>query len=193
VPDKAEWLRGITAAERRLLLGMRRRLQESRISLQTREQRLARSHPGIRLRQHAQRLDELEGRARLAIRTRLERARARLGASSSLLLRASPALRVAALRIRLESARRALAGAARGRIAEARRQFELAARTLHTVSPLATLDRGYAIVTDTAGHVLQDATAVRPGDSIEARLARGRVRAAVVATAPDRDDEDRPA
>ncbi|MGB5102266.1 MAG: exodeoxyribonuclease VII large subunit [Steroidobacteraceae bacterium] len=193
VPDKAEWLRGIVAAERRLLLGMRRRLQESRVSLQTREQRLARAHPGIRLRQHAQRLDELEARAQLAIRTRLERARARLGASSSLLLRASPAIRVAALRIRLESARRALAGAARHRITEARQHFELAARTLHTVSPLATLDRGYAIVTDPAGHVLQDAAIVRPGDPIEARLARGRVRATVVATSPaEQTDEGRP-
>lgn len=190
VPDKAEWLRGIAATGRRLLLATRRRLQESRVSLQTREQRLARAHPGIRLRQHAQRLDELEARAQLAIHTRLERARARLGASSSLLLRASPALRVAALRIRLESARRALAGAARNRIAEARRSFELAARTLHTVSPLATLDRGYAIVTGPAGHVLQDAAAVAPGDSIEARLARGRVRATVVATSPDPDDEE---
>ncbi len=193
VPDKAEWLRGIAATERRLLLAMRRRLQESRVSLQAREQRLARCHPGIRLRQHAQRLDELEGRARLAIHTRLERARARLGASASLLLRASPALRVAALRIRLESARRALAGATRGRVAELRGRFELAARTLHTVSPLATLDRGYAIVTDAAGHVLQDAAAVRPGDPIEARLARGRVRATVVATSAEQADEDRTA
>lgn len=190
VPDKAEWLRTIATAQRRLALASRRRLQELRLSLQGHEQRLARAHPGIRLRQHAQRLDEIEGRAKLAMRSRLERARARLGASASLLLRASPALRVAALGIRLESARRALSVAARSRVADARRRVELAARTLHTVSPLATLDRGYAIVTDAAGHVLQDVALLGPGDLVEARLARGRLRAAVVTTTPAAADDE---
>jgi exodeoxyribonuclease VII large subunit len=45
------------------------------------------------------------------------------------------------------------------------------------VSPLATLDRGYAIVTDAGGTVLQDAALVQPGDRITARLAHGRVAA----------------
>jgi len=189
VPDRAEWLRTIDTTEKRVIHAARRRLQELCVLLHGREQRLARAHPGIRLRQHAQRLDELDGRLSLAVRARLERTRARLGASSSLLLRASPALRVAALRIRLESARRALAGAARGSAAEARRRFELAARTLHAVSPLATLDRGYAIVSDPAGHVLQDAALLSVGDRIETRLARGRFSANVVAIEPDAQDD----
>ena len=193
VPDRAEWLRAVAAAQRRVIHAVRRRLLELRTAFRTREQRLERAHPGTRLRQHAQRLDELAARAQRAIRGRLERAHARLGASSSLLMRASPALRVAALRIRLDSARRALAGAARGRLFEARRRFELAGRTLHTVSPLATLDRGYAIVTDAAGHVLQDSSAVAAGDLVEARLARGRLSATVVDTSPaDRDADGGP-
>jgi len=53
-------------------------------------------------------------------------------------------------------ARRRLAGGARGRAADARQRFELAARTLHAVSPLATLDRGYAIVTAPGGAVLRE-------------------------------------
>ena len=51
--------------------------------------------------------------------------------------------------------------------------------TLHAVSPLATLDRGYAIVADAAGHVVTEAAALKPGAEIEARLARGSVRAKV--------------
>jgi exodeoxyribonuclease VII large subunit len=132
------------------------------------------------LRQHAQRLDELEGRLRLATRGRLERATSRLAAAHSLLLRASPALRVAALRLRLDAAERGLARGVRGSIQARRQQFELAARALHAVSPLATLDRGYAIVTDAGGTVLQDAALVQPGDRITARLAHGRVAAEVL-------------
>jgi exodeoxyribonuclease VII large subunit len=47
------------------------------------------------------------------------------------------------------------------------------------VSPLATLQRGYAIVTDATGTVITDAQTVRSGDIIEAKLARGSVRAVV--------------
>ena len=61
----------------------------------------------------------------------------------------------------------------------AREDFERAARTLHAVSPLATLERGYAIVLDEAGRVVSDATAVAAGAAIEARLARGALRATV--------------
>jgi exodeoxyribonuclease VII large subunit len=96
------------------------------------------------------------------------------------LLRASPALRVAASRLRLDAAKRGLARGARFSLQARRQQFELAARALHTVSPLATLDRGYAIVTDADGKVLQDATPVQPGDRITARLARGRLAAQVL-------------
>jgi exodeoxyribonuclease VII large subunit len=51
---------------------------------------------------------------------------------------------------------------------------------LHTISPLATLDRGYAIVTEPGGALLQDTATLRPGDRVTARLARGRFTAQVV-------------
>jgi exodeoxyribonuclease VII large subunit len=52
-------------------------------------------------------------------------------------------------------------------------------RTLNAVSPLATLDRGYAIVTDQGSRVVTDAASLVVGSPIEARLARGSVRAVV--------------
>jgi exodeoxyribonuclease VII large subunit len=47
------------------------------------------------------------------------------------------------------------------------------------VSPLATLDRGYAIVTLEDGRVLRDTADAPVGTRIEARLSRGRLRATV--------------
>ena len=59
----------------------------------------------------------------------------------------------------------------------------LAARALNTVSPLATLDRGFAIVTRAAdGALVTDASSVNVGDEIDARVARGKVRARVTGT-----------
>ena len=184
VPDRAEWLRSLEATDRRLALAARRRLSDARHALSLREQHLSRVHPGTVLRQHAQRLDELEGRLRRAGRAGLDRARGRLTAAQSLLTRASPALRVAALKLRLSAACRGLAHGVRGSLVAQRRRFELAARALDAVSPLATLDRGYAIVADASGRVLQDAAMLRPGDRITARLARGRVTAQVLGVEP---------
>jgi exodeoxyribonuclease VII large subunit len=189
VPDGMEWLRAFATGERRLQQSARRRLADLASRLQVREARLARAHPGVRLRQHAQRLDELEARLRLAAASRLEGARRRTATAASLLLRASPALRVQSGRVRLGSASRALASIGRSQLASARRRFDLAARTLHAVSPLATLDRGYAIVADAGGHVLLDARALAPGDRIEARLARGRFAATVTSTTAATSDD----
>ncbi len=188
VPDRAEWLRAFAAGERRLRQSARRRIADLASGLRVREQRLARGHPGVRLRHHAQRLDELEARLRLALRSRMEGARTRARTVATLLFKASPALRVQAQRVRLDSASRALAAAGRARLAGTRGRFDLAARTLHAVSPLATLDRGYAIVADAAGHVVQNASALAPGDRIEARLARGRVSATVISATPVHDE-----
>ena len=48
-------------------------------------------------------------------------------------------------------------------------------RMLDSLSPLATLQRGYAIVTDAEGRVITDAGAVTTGEQVSARLAKGRL------------------
>jgi exodeoxyribonuclease VII large subunit len=187
VPDRAEWLRTTGAAARRLVLAVQRRLTETGQSLAVLERRLARVHPGAVLRQHAQRLDELESRMKLAARSHLRQASARQEAARAALLRASPLLRLAALRLRLEGSVQRLAVAARDSVGSDRRRLELALRTLDAVSPLATLGRGYAIVTDVEGHVLQDAACLRPGQRVTAKLAHGAFDAEVIEPLPGRD------
>ena len=50
---------------------------------------------------------------------------------------------------------------------------------LNALSPLAILDRGYALVFDGAGQLLKDASWVQSGDEISARLRKGTVTATV--------------
>lgn len=179
VSDRAEILRALGTLERNVVAAMRRRLTSLRQALLQHERGLARSHPGTRLRQHAQRLDELEQRMQRAMTRQLERSRVRLTNASALLSRSSPARRLVPLRQRFDAAERRLPLAMRRRLLQSRERWERAIHTLHAVSPLATLDRGYAIVADAAGHVVTDATQLAPGAVIEARLARGTVRAKV--------------
>ena len=78
----------------------------------------------------------------------------------------------------------------RGGIREARARLEGTAARLESVSPLAVLARGYALVTDPAGHNLTSAGAVKPGARLTLQFADGSVRAtADGARKPDRQGE----
>jgi exodeoxyribonuclease VII large subunit len=99
----------------------------------------------------------------------------------------SPVLNVAAARGRLNTASSAICALVRRRLDMHGRRLSVAARTLDAVSPLATLQRGYAIVTDASGAVITDVQALQPGDAIRARVARGVVDARVEHITPPPD------
>ena len=179
VPDASEFLRALRALERNLEAAMLRKLRTLAQALHLQQRGLARTHPGARLRQHTQRLDELDQRLQRAMSRRLGRSHERLERARALLDRSSPARRLGTLRMRLERAARQLPLCMQRRVQRAHDRYGRVARTLHAVSPLATLDRGYAIVLDAAGRVVTDAASLAPGAAIEARLARGALRATV--------------
>jgi exodeoxyribonuclease VII large subunit len=56
--------------------------------------------------------------------------------------------------------------------------------SLEALSPVAILNRGYALVFDATGQLAKDAGRLAPGDEVTARLARGRIRARVTASEP---------
>ncbi len=65
----------------------------------------------------------------------------------------------------------------RAALREARARLNGAAAHLESVSPLAVLARGYALVTDPAGAPITQATNVKPGARMRLRFADGEVRA----------------
>jgi exodeoxyribonuclease VII large subunit len=44
---------------------------------------------------------------------------------------------------------------------------------VRSLSPQSTLDRGYSVVRDLAGHVISDAAKVKKGQQLKVRLAKG--------------------
>ncbi len=104
------------------------------------------------------------------------------------LVQTSPSATLQRSASRLAGLNQRLDAAARLAVATVSHRFELALRGLNSVSPLATLERGYAIVeAASTGKVLLDAKDVAPGDDVRARLAHGELVATVKAT-DDRDD-----
>ena len=104
------------------------------------------------------------------------------------LVQTSPTAMLERSRTRLAGLNQRLITAVCGAVAGVSHRLELAMRGLHSVSPLATLERGYAIVEEaTTGKVLLSPSDVSPGDDIRARLAHGELIATVKST-EDRND-----
>lgn len=179
VPDAAEWLHAFESGELRLQRAMQRRIADHRQRLAWLAGRAALVSPSARLTQQAQRLDELEQRLTRAQRRRLVTLLERLNWLQRRASLVSPGVRLTEQALRLQSLQQRLERASRAALRRARERLQPLVRTLNAVSPLATLERGYAIVSTPSGDILRDAAAVAPGTLIDARLARGQLRAKV--------------
>lgn len=172
-PDGADWLRHCARLQARiagLALGAVRRRGEL---MQWLARRLQQCHPRQRLRQQAQRVDELEQRLLRALRGGLARRGMQLRERRARLLRHSPQPRLRGAGAQVSVLGRRLEQLMHVRLQRLQARLEHRAGELDALSPLATLARGYAIVSGADGHVLRSAAQVRPGDEIRARLARG--------------------
>jgi exodeoxyribonuclease VII large subunit len=175
-PDRLEWLRKFTALSEHLEQALKRRLQGARQSLHGKEQYLHRLHPGRRLRDQGQRLDDLEQRLRQALTVRLERVDSRFRALASRLHREAPRALLETLQGREQSLRARLIAAAQQHLARHHQRLVAAGRTLHALSPLQTLGRGYAILRRyPSGELLRQAGQAQVGEELEAWLAEGRL------------------
>ena len=83
---------------------------------------------------------------------------------------------------RLESARDRLHRAPLLALERRRARLDNAHARLTALSPLATLERGYSIVLTADGQLVRAAGAVKAGDAVEARTARGTIHATVTRT-----------
>jgi len=189
VPDKQTWLEGLAQLEQRFAGAMGRALRAQALAVGALAQRLQISHPGVKLAQHAQRLDDLELRMRLALRAGVLARQQLLENLSTRLWRENPRHRLEVLCAHAATLRQRLVATLAGTLNSLEQRLALASRTLDAVSPLATLGRGFAVVSRVDdGAVLRDASQAPVGTEIEARLSTGRVRAKVTRQMKDLDD-----
>ena len=184
-PDTAVLKLKIGGQHNRLYQAMRRRLQSDRRELHRLEGRLRRGSPHSRLRQQQQRLDELDLRLLRALRTSLRMREHALGRAMLALRSHSPATRLRLLRQRYSdlSERMQQAWNQAGR----QRSDLLTAmmRQLNAVSPLATMQRGYAVLRRPAsGEVVSSVSQVSRGEQLEALLSDGRIKLQVEQAIP---------
>ena len=170
-PDSSGIRQRLDGLQRRLLLRMQNRLSHDRLRLDSLTRRLR--HPGERLRQQAQRLDDLDMRLRRAFLLSLNQRRERLARAETRLAAQHPGRNLKLLAQRLDSLAERLPRAMRELLKDRRQRFQAHLQTLQVVSPLATLARGYSILLDDQGQAIRSAEQTRNGQRLTARLDQG--------------------
>ncbi|MFZ1916326.1 MAG: exodeoxyribonuclease VII large subunit [Terriglobales bacterium] len=131
-----------------------------------------------------QKLDERRFRLEKAERQLLEQCKRRLEAASGAVRHYDARRQLAGIRQQLESQIASLAAAMRAQLLAGRAALDRRTASLEALSPVAILNRGYALVFDAEGQLIKDAERLAVGDEVSARLARGKVRARVTGREP---------
>ena len=171
----------LDALKRRLDRAVRHRLDRDAQRLDRLQLRLQARHPLTRLGALGERLRHVHARLVRVPAPAIARQRQRIEQLQARLHRAAALERIALLRKRAEHARlRLQAVCARGLEHRATHLAGLA-RSLNALSPLATLERGYAIAFDAAGRTVQSVEAIKPDDTLRIKVRDGEIDARVVA------------
>lgn len=126
-----------------------------------------------------QRIDDLVYRLEKAERNMIEQHRRRWEMAAAAVRHYDAKRRVAAMRQQLESRTSALLGVFRTLLLRWRSRLERLRGELEALSPLAILERGYALVFDASGKLVKDASQLSHGDELWLRVAKGEITAKV--------------
>jgi len=173
VEEQAEGLR------QRLVRAMRYRLLMGRQVLTESAQHGAFARMMDAINQRQQKLDDLQYRLDRAERQILERSRRRLDSVSAAVRHYDLRRILAGIKKELEAQAGTMVAAMRTSLLRSQSRLDQLASQLQALSPVAILERGYALVFDSRGSLLKNASQVKTGDEISARLAQGSVTATV--------------
>ena len=173
VPVKADLEAHVAAVHARLSGGTARNLDRKRQALRAAARVLP--QPDQLLALPRRRFDEAAMRLGRALETSIERKRARFERPAARLSPAALDHRIAEARRTVTRLGETLPRAYLRLIGEQRRRFEQASRMAKSLSFEATLERGFAIVSDASGAPIARADTITPGDDLALRFADGSI------------------
>jgi len=186
-PDQAEWLNSFVGYENRLRLRISQQLSQLKLQYNWLIKRI--QHPLQRIQRMSQRLDEVEQRLLHVQYKHFQSKHALWMIVSNRLQQQNPIHRLQALSVTQQTLSRRLGAAMSTHLHTTKLRLTALNRAFEAVSPLATLGRGYAIVT--LGHdgpVVRDANSLKPGQILLTHLQHGQVQSTVTTTLTESDD-----
>jgi exodeoxyribonuclease VII large subunit len=179
VPDRAALSARLDALHRRLANLQQHVLRERSQRADRAFLRLQALRPQARLSALAQRAQQAHMRLANAMQRRLERERASLRHADSVLRASHPQRRIERLREHLTSLQGRPQMLMAHRLQHDALHLRGLARSLHAISPLATVARGYSILQHADGQVVRGIGDACVGDLLDARLHDGQLRVRV--------------
>jgi len=180
VPDRFDLLQRLRAMAARLELSMKRVQERGFQRLDMSLQRLQAQHPQARLARGGERLAMLEARLAQAVERNFVSPRSRLERLQLKLSRLHPGHRLPLLADRVETASQRLRWLIVHRLERNAAKLASLGRAMNAVSPLATLERGFALVLDPSGKAVRHAGELSRGQRITLRFDDGERHADVV-------------
>ena len=176
-PDQQALFDRLMQHQRSLIRQISRHLQQAQQGLDLQQLRL--KHPGERLTQQAQQLTQIESTLIRLQQQQLIHAWKSVSQTEQRLDRQTPkftqqALRLSQLRVQLKQRMES-------QMTSHRYVLQQTARRLNSISPLATLDRGFSLLMDHQGQVIQSVTQATTGDILQAKLKDGVLNCQVIA------------
>ncbi|MCE5394198.1 MAG: exodeoxyribonuclease VII large subunit [Acidithiobacillus sp.] len=172
-PDQGEWLARLQLLRHRLHRAMERLLREAQQQLDF--LRLRVRTPQAVIQGQEQRLSPLRQRLQWLMERRIASAELHYQDLRHRLLQHDPRENLLVLRNGLAVLRGRLEQAIQHQLRSHQQRLEQSQIQLHALSPFAILERGYALVYDPQGNVLQDASDVHTGDLLRIQLHRGNI------------------
>ena len=176
-PNLWDLIAAIQTMEARLLTAISRFMQHHQLQLRHEMQKL--TSPKQLISSHWQSLDYLKSHLEHAMQQLLTQKRHTLYAANTALEAKNPIVLLQQEKARLLHLENCLLLQTTLKINQLKQRFATQLATLHAVSPLATLDRGYAIATSHK-KVILDSQQVCKGDIVSIRLAKGELKAKVM-------------
>ncbi len=174
-PDQQQWLSRFEYLESKLQQQLQRKLNQKQQTLDWLSQRLQRQHPGQKLAGNVKRMDELEVRLKQAMHTKLRQMAGSVEAKTAQLWQHNPAATINSHKQRQEYLNGRLMAAIAHKLEQLNQRLLNTSQTLDAVSPLATLNRGYAMaINPITGAIIRSTEQISVGELVQTRLAQGR-------------------
>lgn len=164
--------------ERRLRQGVQQLQSNAQHRIEQLTAKLIQNHPKYSLQQQAQHLDQLTMRLQKEMTAHLNQSVNRVTHAQQTLMRCNPKHRIDLQQSHLHNLATRLKQAQINTMSNAQTELKRLAGLLNSVSPLATLSRGYSI-TKNGNEIIVDPSQVQSGDEITTQLKQGEIRSIV--------------
>ena len=184
-PDQQLLLDAIRQQQQKLAAAMQRAISAAQQQHQQLATRLGRQSPLRKAQLNMQRLDDSTLRLQRAIQLQMTARTTGLSHLRRSLLGRKPDRLFSQARRSLDSTESRIGRAASQALSAQAQRLQNHETQLHSLSPLATLARGYAVVRDARGRPLKDAQHSARGDELRIQLSKGELAATVTSSTPD--------